>query len=119
MGGMGQTMDRPEQDAEIPIQPKRTMGQLSRWLLWIGGIAVVVLLIVGAVVGFLLHRAQPMIRASLIGTLQKRFHAKVELDDLHVSIVDGFRVEGSGLRIWLPPENQALPAANPSGNASA
>ena len=95
------------------------MGRLSRWLLWIGGIAFIVLLIVGAVVGILLHRAQPMIRASLIDTLQKRFHAKVELDDLHVSIVNGFRVEGSGLRIWLPPENQALPPANSSGNAIA
>ena len=53
---------------------------------------------VGTAIAILLHRAEPMMRASLIDTLQKRFHAKVELDDLHVSILDGFWVEGRGLR---------------------
>jgi hypothetical protein len=107
MGGMGQTMDRPVQNEETPIQNKRKMSRATRWLLWIGAAVLAVLLLVGTVIAILLHRAQPMLRASLIDTLQKRFHSKVELDDLHLSIVDGFRVEGSGLRIWLPPETPA------------
>ena len=60
----------------------------------------------GITIAILLHRAEPMLRASLIDTLQKRFHSRVELDDLHVSIMDGFQAEGSGLRIWLPQEAQ-------------
>jgi hypothetical protein len=82
---------------------------------------VVLALAVGIVIAILLHRAEPMLRASLIDTLQKHFHSKVELDDLHVSIVDGFQVEGKGLRIWLPVEAQqnletaaAAEAAKPS-----
>jgi hypothetical protein len=108
---MGHRMDRSAEDAETPVQNKRRMSGLGRWLLWIGGIALVVLLIVGSVIAILLRRAEPILRASLIDTLQKRFHAKVELDDLHVSIVDGFRVEGSGLRIWLPPESEVDPTS--------
>ena len=45
-----------------------------------------------------------MIRAALIDNLQKRFNAHVDLDNLHVSILDGFWVEGTGLRIWLPQQ---------------
>jgi len=58
----------------------------------------------GITVAILLHRAEPMLRASIIDTLQKRFHSHVELDSLHVSIMDGFQAEGTGLRIWLPRE---------------
>ena len=87
-----------------PIRKKRKLSRLSKWLLWISGVVLAVLLAVGVTIAILLRRAEPMLRASLIDTLQKRFHSKVELDDLHVSIVDGFRVEGSGLRIWLPPD---------------
>jgi hypothetical protein len=65
------------------------------------------LLLVVAVTGavaILLHRAEPLLRASLIDTIQKRFHSRAELDNLRVSILDGFWVEGRGLRIWLPAE---------------
>jgi hypothetical protein len=62
-----------------------------------------VFLIVGGVIVYFLHRAEPMLRAALIDNLEKRFQARVELDDMHVSMVDGFQVECRGLRIWLPP----------------
>jgi hypothetical protein len=84
--------------------PNRKRRGWSRWLLWIGVAALVVLIAVAAVVAIMLHRAEPTLRASVIKTMQERFHAHVELDDLHVSVVDGFQVEGSGLRIWLPRE---------------
>ena len=54
----------------------------------------------------LLQRAEPMLRAAIIDQLEKQFHAKVELDALHVVIKDGFSVHGEGLRIWLPADNQ-------------
>lgn len=90
----------------MPAKPARRKSRLRRWLMWIGIVAGVLAVAVGTTIAILLHRAEPMMRASLIDTLQKRFHAKVELDDLRVSILDGFWVESRGLRIWLPPEVQ-------------
>ena len=90
----------------IPAKPARRRSRLRRWLMWIGIVVGVLAVAVGTAIAILLHRAEPMMRASLIDTLQKRFHAKVELDDLRVSILDGFWVEGRGLRIWLPPDVQ-------------
>jgi hypothetical protein len=106
----------PGNVTEPPIRTKRKLSRLSRWLLWIGAGVAVLVLAAGAAIAILLHRAEPMLRASLIDTLQRRLHSRVELDDLHVSIVDGFRVEGSGLRIWLPQEalnSLTASAANP------
>jgi len=89
-----------------PAMPARRRSRLRRWLMWIGFVVGVLAVAAGTTIAILLHRAEPMMRASLVDTLQKRFHAKVELDDLHVSILDGFWVEGRGLRIWLPPDIQ-------------
>src|SRR5271155_2039679 len=74
-----------------PVRTKRRMSRLSRWLLWIGAVVLLALLAAGTTISILLHRAEPMLRASLIDTLQKRFHSRVDLDSLHVSIVDGFQ----------------------------
>ena len=88
-------------------KPARRRSRLKRWLLWCGIVAVVIAVGIGVTVYILLQRAEPMLRASLIDTLQKRFHAKVELDELHVAILHGLSVEGAGLRIWLPEDTQA------------
>jgi hypothetical protein len=85
-----------------PLRTKRRMSRTKKWLLWIGGIVLTLVVVAGIVISVLLNRVEPIIRASLVDSLQKRFNSRVELDDLHVSIVDGFRVVGGGLRIWLP-----------------
>lgn len=104
-----------EDGAEIPPPSprppaRRRLSRLSRWLLWIGGIVLILLIALAVTADILFHRAAPILKASLIDTLQKRFHAKVELDDLRVSILDGFWVEGTGLRIWLPEAATPDPA---------
>jgi hypothetical protein len=96
-----ETGDRP---GKLPQRRRRS--RLARWLIWIGIIVGVLAVAVGITIAILLHRAEPILRASLIDTLQKRFHSRVELDALKVSVLDGFWVEGQGLRIWLPPEAQ-------------
>jgi len=112
---MNETSLGTEGSAEIP-QPspkppsKRRLSRLSRVLLWTGGIVLTLLVALGITADILLHRAAPILRASLIDTLQKRFHAKVELENLSVSILDGFTVEGRGLRIWLPEATTPDPA---------
>ena len=95
-----------------PTAPSR-QHRRRRWLLWVGGVLLVALLVVGAAIAILIRRAEPMLRAALIDSLQKRFHARVELDDMHLSIVDGFQVEAQGLRIWLPAELTGQAASAP------
>jgi hypothetical protein len=92
---------------ETPAKPERRRSRLKQWLLWCSLVAVVIAVAIGVTIYILLQRAEPMLRASLIDTLQKRFHAKVELDELHVAILHGLSVEGAGLRIWLPEDTQA------------
>jgi len=101
---------------------RRRLSRLSKWLLWIGAVLLFVVLAVGGASVYLFNRAEPMLRASLIDTLQKRFQAHVELDTMHLSVVDRFRIEAGGLRIWLPEAVQAQSAAvvnDPTGKSDA
>jgi len=103
-------------EAGIPTGPKSRMSRRKRWLLWIGAVVALLVAVVGGTVAVLLHRAEPLLRASVIDALQKKFQSRVELDDLRVSILDGFWVEGRGLRIWLPAQpvaQTATPAEQP------
>jgi AsmA-like C-terminal region len=78
--------------------PMKTSGA-SPWK-WIGIVAVV--LFVGAAVAgrMVIVRAEPILRTRVIETLSNRFKGKVELADLHVSMVNGIEVSGGGLRIF-------------------
>jgi len=51
-----------------------------------------------------LDRAQPILRAKVIGTLSTRFKSKVELASLNVSVARGLEVSGSGLKIFGPTD---------------
>ncbi|WP_263356223.1 AsmA-like C-terminal region-containing protein [Acidicapsa ligni] len=93
-------------DADGQVRPKRRLSRVKKWLLWSLGIALVLALAVCGVANYYLHRAEPMLRAALVDSLQKRFHSKVEIGDFRVSMLDGFWVEGRSLRIWLPVEAQ-------------
>ena len=73
-------------------------------------LAVVVLAAVGAV---LVHRAGPILKGRVIETLQGRFDSQVELDSLHVSVIRGLEVSGSGLRIFPPDDVVAAGATKP------
>jgi AsmA-like C-terminal region len=67
---------------------------------WMGIVALV--LLVGAAVAarMVIVRAEPILRARVIETLSNRFKGKVELADLHVSVVNGIEVSGGGLKIF-------------------
>ncbi len=81
-----------------------------RWAIWIGLIAVVVLLVVGEV---MLKRAEPILKGRVIETLSTRFNSHVELDDLDVSVIKGLSVSGKGLRIYAPDDVVAAGAKAP------
>lgn len=103
--------------AVTPAQSPRRKSRWKRVLLWVSIVVVVILAALGITTYILLQRAEPMLRAAIIDNLEKQFHGKVELDAFHVVIKDGFSVQGEGLRIWLPPDNQEALVA--TGAASA
>jgi hypothetical protein len=66
-------------------------------------------------VAVMLHRAEPMLRAVIVEKLEERFHARVELDSFHISLVNGLWAEGKGLRIWPPAEVVGVTVPGSSG----
>ena len=76
---------------------------------------VLVIAALAGVAAFLLHRAEPFVHARIVEALQQHFHARVELDSFHMSLKDGLKAEGAGLRIWPPAQVAGInvPALNP------
>jgi len=99
-------------------EKRASFWRRNRWIKWVAGCALVALAALAVVVSILLHRAEPYLRARIVETLQDRFHARVELDSFHMSLVRGLQAEGHGLRIWPPAqvEGVTVPAAAESGN---
>lgn len=54
-----------------------------------------------------MRRIEPLLRARIVSALEDRFHARVELDGFHLSLLRGVEAQGSGLRIWPPQQVQA------------
>jgi hypothetical protein len=72
----------------------------NRWLLWIAGSVFAALAVLAGVAALLLHQAEPYLRARIVAELEEHFHARVELDSFHLSLLHGLWAEGHGLRIW-------------------
>jgi len=72
-----------------------------------GWIAVVLLF---CVIGFfttaqiMFHRAKPIIKGRIVETLSAKFDSRVEMEDFDVSVVKGFAVAGTGLKIYPPDD---------------
>ena len=71
---------------------RRGRSRRRVWLVRIGVVVLVVLAVVGGVVEYVLHNAEPILRRRVIATLEERFHSPVELDALHISLVQGLEV---------------------------
>src|SRR5579871_5690481 len=63
---------------------------------------VLLVLFIGAAIGtrLLISHAEPILRARIIETLSTRFNSRVELGELHVSVMQGLQVSGGGLRVF-------------------
>jgi hypothetical protein len=66
-----------------------------------------------------LRRAEPMLRAEIVEKLEEHFHARVELDSFHVSLMNGLWAEGKGLRIWPPAQVAGVTVPGPDGAGAA
>jgi len=119
--GIGKT--GPDGQATIEARQGALVAQLRAsfwrrnriWTALAGGL-LLVLAVLAVVVNLMIHRAEPYLRARIVDALHDRFHARVELEAFHLSLVDGVRVEGNGLRIWPPAQVRGVdvaPSANP------
>jgi hypothetical protein len=60
-----------------------------------------------------IHHAGPILKGRVEETLSTRFHSRVELDELNVSVVRGLEVSGDRLRIYPPEPVMAAGATKP------
>ncbi len=81
-----------------------------RVVAWVCGVVLVLLAAAAVAISILLHNAEPIMRAQIVLALERKFHARVELDSFHMSLTGGLRAEGKGLRIWPPVEVQGVTA---------
>lgn len=79
--------------------PSRKNTRFRRWR-WIGIAVLLVLVAGGIILGIMVSRAEPILRARVVETLSTKFKSGVELDTFHVSLLKGLQVSGSGLRIF-------------------
>lgn len=64
-------------------------------------IALVAVIIVGLLVGYLTLRAfEPKLRVAIIGAIEKKFDAKAELGTLEISLFPVVRFTGTNLTLW-------------------
>jgi hypothetical protein len=65
-------------------------------------LAIVLLAVLAFVIflSILAHHARPLLRARVIETLSTRFHGRVDLADLDVSVYQGLMVSGKGLMVY-------------------
>ena len=89
------------------------------WPAWAAGSLLIGLASLAVIASILAHRAEPYARERVIEVLSERFHARVELDALHLSLGNGLRgewgvwAEGRGLRIWPPAEVKGVSVPGP------
>ena len=83
-------------------EARRTFWRGRRWVKWVVVALLVAIAAAAVAVTIGLRRAEPFLRARIVEELTDRFHARVELDSFHVSLVNGLWAEGKGLRIWPP-----------------
>jgi hypothetical protein len=99
--------------ASDPVAGRRT-GRFPRWLVWAGGVMLMLLAVGAVVVAYVLRNAEPILRRRVIANLEERFRAPVELDALHISLLQGLEVSGGGLRVF-PVGEPNRPDAQSSG----
>jgi hypothetical protein len=96
-------------------EDRQSFWSRHRRVKWVAGGLFAVLVLAAAVAGVALKRAEPFLRERIVEGLEDRFHARVELDSFHVSLVNGLWAEGKGLRIWPPVRVAGMAVAQGQG----
>jgi hypothetical protein len=98
------------------VAARRARKQGKRgWLKWAAAAVLLAFLLLGVAIAIVVHRAEPILRAAIVEKLEEHFHARVELDSFHVSLINGLWAEGKGLRIWPPVDVAGVAVPGPNG----
>ena len=100
-------------NGEAGVSKGRASLWRRRWVLWVAGGLGLGLAAAAGVLAVVAHRVEPFLRARIVEELGRHFHARVELDGFHVSLRDGLRAEGKGLRIWPPAQVAGVTVPGP------
>ena len=108
-------------DGRLPVKPvvefpQPRVPKIGRksirdwiWLLLLCSVAAL-----GVATVWALRHAEPILKARITQTLSARFHGPVELAALHVSVANGLRVSGGGLKIFSSNDpNPQQPGVQP------
>lgn len=85
----------------------------KRLWFWIGSALLVIAVALGVTAEVMIHHAGPILKKRIVATLSAKFHGRIELQNLNVSLLRGLEVSGSGLRIYPQPEGAAGGAGQP------
>jgi len=102
-------------DAPIKVEAAQERRP-RRWVVWVSGVFVVIVVAAGLGVRWSLRQMEPMLRRKVVETLSARFHSPVELDRFSLTMSQGVVVTGGGLRILYlagPTKPDARPNAPP------
>jgi len=74
---------------------------MYRWHIWrwVLGILLVLIGVAAGTAFYLSRHLEPILRERVVAALSDHFHAQVQLDQLHISLLNGLDVSGSGLTI--------------------
>ena len=92
--------------SEHASEQQPTFFRRHRWLVWLAGVALVVVVALAVAAAIIARRIEPFLRAEIVTTLSDRLHARVELNQFHVALSGSLRgpwgviAQGRGLRIW-------------------
>lgn len=90
-------MNEPRNDSPNDRRRRSTLRMVTLWTGSILGLLLIAILIAGDIV---LHHAGPMLKSKVVDTLSTRFDSRVELAGFQVSVVKGFEVSGTGLKLY-------------------
>jgi hypothetical protein len=87
-------------DVAPPTKPPQPHAKVARILAILGLATAIVFGFLFIAILYARKRAEPIVRARIIQTLEQRLHANVQLDNVHVTVTAGnVQVGGAGLRI--------------------
>jgi hypothetical protein len=69
------------------------------WVKALAGFLALTAVCFAVAAAYIARHAEPVLRRCVVESLEAKFHSPVELDELHISLVSGVEVQGSGLRI--------------------